>query len=87
MHTFTTTKLNLHIKKVVKNNLCLVCALEPKTTSHILWSCPFAKDVWVLDRRIIQKSTLSVDDLGVIFNKLISSIDPSSILDTIAIIA
>jgi len=40
------TRVNLHKRKVVEDNLCPCCKREAETVIHALWSCPAAQDVW-----------------------------------------
>ena len=56
------TKDNLKRRKVVQDDLCLICHREEETVAHILWECPSSKDVWGVCRRSLQKcSVLGVD--------------------------
>jgi hypothetical protein len=49
------TKDNLKRRKVVQDDLCLICHTEEETVAHILWECPSSKDVWGVCRRSLQK--------------------------------
>jgi ribonuclease HI len=40
------TRANLHRRKIVEDASCPICGREEETTSHILWQCPSAMDVW-----------------------------------------
>jgi hypothetical protein len=53
------TRDNLLQRKVVNDLRCPICNLESETTYHILWGCPFARDVWGASSRVFQKSTFS----------------------------
>lgn len=35
---------------------CTLCGQHDETTTHILWDCPFARNVWALVRGKLQKS-------------------------------
>ena len=40
------TKWNLKRRKVLTEDLCDACLLEPETSGHLFWSCPRAKTIW-----------------------------------------
>ena len=42
------TKLNLCNRLVVNNPNCPFCVVEWELVIHILWECPFARNVWAL---------------------------------------
>lgn len=56
------TRDNLCKKKVQLGLLCVVCKQQSETVSHILWECPFARNVWALVRGKIQKSSAHASD-------------------------
>jgi hypothetical protein len=39
-------RVNLLTKKVVESATCEVCNQEDETVDHIIWGCPFAKELW-----------------------------------------
>jgi ribonuclease HI len=39
------TRVNLHKRNVVEDNLCLYCKREAETVIHAIWSCSAAQDV------------------------------------------
>ena len=45
-HDILPTKANLKQQKVLSEDLCEECLLEPGTLGHLFWSCPRAKSVW-----------------------------------------
>jgi hypothetical protein len=49
------TKDNLVKRKIIQDPLCLICGLESKTSFHILWDCPSARDVWGVSLRVFLK--------------------------------
>lgn len=61
------TKERLFKRHITLDPLCSICGLETETLRHILWSCPFAKDVWLEYDPQIQKSTSDVNDFILIF--------------------
>ncbi|XP_042939343.1 uncharacterized protein LOC122274364 [Carya illinoinensis] len=52
------TMLNLFKKKIVVSPMCPICCREEETTTHALWSCSSAMDVWSQGHIFFQKSTL-----------------------------
>jgi hypothetical protein len=44
-HEILPKKVSLYRRKVIKDVLCLICALEEETCFHILWGCSSARDV------------------------------------------
>ena len=53
---------------------CVMCKKEPETTSHVLWTCPFARNVWALVRGRIQKSSNGVDEFLLQFRQMQSKV-------------
>ena len=49
------TRDNLHRRRVRVEPICELCKQEPETTTHILWTCPLARNVWALIKGKIQK--------------------------------
>jgi hypothetical protein len=45
-HDIVPTKANLCRRKVLTDHCYLICEQKAKTTLHILWHCPLARDVW-----------------------------------------
>jgi hypothetical protein len=47
------TKVNLARRKVLDNDICILCNREPESVIHAMWPCPAAQDVWgICDLRI-----------------------------------
>ena len=44
-HDILPTKVNLKRQKVLSEDFCEECLLEPETSGHLFWSCPRAKSV------------------------------------------
>jgi hypothetical protein len=40
------TRVNLLKRGIIEDPMCPICILERETTSHIIWSCVSARDVW-----------------------------------------
>ena len=64
------TRDNLHRRRVSIDRTCEMCKQEPETTSHVLWTCPFARNVWALVRGRIQKSSNGVDNFFLLFRQM-----------------
>ena len=64
------TRSNLCQRRVRIEAICEFCRQVPETTSHVLWSCPFAMNVWALIRGRVQKCSNEVDDFFLLFKKM-----------------
>lgn len=53
---------NLHRRRVQVEPICVLCNQEPETASHLLWTCPFARNVWALFNGRTQKCSNEVCD-------------------------
>lgn len=49
------TKINLFRSKITNNDLCPICEQHEETSSHILWNCAVAQDVWADSSSILHK--------------------------------
>ena len=49
------TRDNLHRRHVKLEPTCELCRQHPETVSHLLWTCPFARNVWALFKGKTQK--------------------------------
>ncbi|KAF5472016.1 hypothetical protein F2P56_008766 [Juglans regia] len=54
------TKLNLFKKNIVDSLLCPICIREEESTTHALWSCSSAMDVWSQEPIVFQKRSSRV---------------------------
>ena len=45
-HDILPTAVNLTRRRVVQEEKCSVCTLEPESTIHALWDCAAAQDIW-----------------------------------------
>jgi hypothetical protein len=54
-HNILPTRDNLLKRRIIKDPRCPICGIEVKTTTHILWACPSAADVWSSRERMFQK--------------------------------
>ena len=49
------TRENLMRRKIVEDQLCPICGVEPETPYHIPWACPSAMDLWGVSCKKFQK--------------------------------
>lgn len=61
-HDILSTKANLCRRKVLIDHCCLICEQKAKTTLHILWHCPSARDVWGAGSAKFQKCVFDGPD-------------------------
>ena len=54
-HNILPTAVNLTRRRVVQEEKCSVCTLEPESTIHALWDCAAAQDIWAGSARKLQK--------------------------------
>lgn len=80
------TRDNLCRRKIQVVATCEFCHQEPETVSHILWSCPFARNVWALVKGRVQKCSNETVDFFLLFKYLQKVLDGSD-LDCWAITA
>ena len=64
------TRDNLRRKKVQVEGTCDFCRSETEIVAHIIWSCPFAKNVWALVKGQIQKCNNETEDFFLLFKHL-----------------
>uniref|UniRef100_A0A7N2LAI0 Reverse transcriptase zinc-binding domain-containing protein n=1 Tax=Quercus lobata TaxID=97700 RepID=A0A7N2LAI0_QUELO len=64
------TRDNLHRRRVRVEPTCELCKQEPETTTHILWTCPFARNVWALIKGKIQKCSNGDSDFFLLFKQM-----------------
>ena len=56
------TKSNLAQRKVQIDPKCSFCGQQDEKTQHILWECPFARNVWALVPGKLQKSSFVTEE-------------------------
>jgi hypothetical protein len=72
------TKENLFRRRVVGDQICLICTFEIELVLHILWECPAAVDVWSSGSRSLQKCSGGAVSLSSVLETLMrrcSSVD------------
>ena len=56
------TRFSLRRCRVLADPICPICSGEDETTTHALWSCPYARTVWALAPGKFQKMPSSAPD-------------------------
>jgi hypothetical protein len=74
-HDLLPTKANLFKRKVISSQMCPVCNIVKESVEHIIWSCPFAADVWSCVPRRIQKSISGNRMFANLFEEMIGCYD------------
>lgn len=64
------TRENLHKKRVRVEVTCELCCHHLETTSHVLWECPFARNVWTLFKGKTQKCRNESSDFFLLFQQM-----------------
>lgn len=62
------TQDNLYRRRVAVDSSCEFCRQHPKTEAHLLWECPFARNVWSLSRGRVQKCSKNALDFFQLFS-------------------
>jgi hypothetical protein len=70
------TRENLFKRKILSDHSCPVCGIEEEMTSHILWQCPSAQDVWSVGCRKFQKSFFPTTDFIKVAEGMLMKCDP-----------
>ena len=47
-----------------------ICCQQPESTSHLLWECPLARNVWAISKGRVQKCSNQVQDFFQLFRML-----------------
>ena len=64
------TKENLHSRRVKVEPRYDICCQQPESTSHFLWECPLAWNVWAISKGRVQKCSNQVQDFFQLFRML-----------------
>ena len=73
------TRNNLWRGKVRIEAMCDICQQEQETTSHVLWTCPFAWNVWAFMRGRVQKCSNEVDNFFLLFKKMQTALEANDL--------
>ena len=65
---------------------CEFCCQHLETVTHVLWECPFARNVWGLCKGRIQKCSNTASDFFLLFKHMLTILSPTE-MDRWAIIA
>ena len=65
------TRDNLHRKKLRVDPRCEPCCRHHESTGHLLWECPFAKNVWALCSGRVQKCSNLAQDFFLLFGMMV----------------
>ena len=69
------TRDNLHRRKLHVEPMCGFCCQNSKTAEHVLWTCPFARNVWALCRGKLQKCSNVAIDFFSLFQLLVDRLE------------
>ena len=69
------TRDNLHKRKLPVEPGCGFCCQNSKTAEHVLWTCPFARNVWALYRGKLQKCSNAATDFFSLFRVLVDKLE------------
>jgi ribonuclease HI len=69
------TKELLFKRHITADPLCPICGLVTETISHILWSCPSAKDVWMECSPKVHKCTSDAVDFIHVLENMMERVD------------
>jgi hydrogenase maturation factor len=61
-HDLLPTRVNLYKRKIINDPMCPLCGLVEETTTHVLWLCSAASDVWSMGDMRLQKSKAHGED-------------------------
>ena len=73
------TRNNLWRRKVQIEATCDIYRQEPETTSHMLWTFRFARNVWAFMRGRVQKCSNEVDDFFLLFKKMQTALEANDL--------
>ena len=59
------------LKKVRVDPRCELCSQHHESTGHLLWECPFARNVWALCSGKIQKCSNEAQDFFLLFHMMV----------------
>ncbi|XP_042983190.1 uncharacterized protein LOC122312604 [Carya illinoinensis] len=80
------TLANLKRRKIVEESSCFICTQATETSSHALWSCVVAQDVWKQSCRKVQKMSCHSDLFFDIWSILVENLDVVELEETAIIL-
>ena len=66
-------------KRVRVDKKCELCCHHCETICHVLWECPFARNVWALFKGTLQKCSNEADDFFLLFRALQRKLDQTEL--------
>jgi hypothetical protein len=78
-HDLLPTCVNLYKRKIINDPMHPLCGLVEETTTHVLWLCSAAFDVWSMGDRRLQKSKAHGEDFLQIVEGIFASYDEKEI--------
>ena len=66
------TRVNLSKKRIIEDNRCEACKIEPETGVHALWNCGVVQDIWAGCSTHLQKCRGGYEDMVQLMEDLIS---------------
>lgn len=66
------TRVNLSKKRIIEDNRCEACKIEPETGVHALWNCGVVQDIWAGCSAHLQKCRGGYKDMVQLMEDLIS---------------
>ena len=73
------TRDNLHRRKMQVEPRRGFCYQRSKTAEHVLWTCPFARNVWALCRGKIQKCSNAATDFFSLFRLMVDRLSSNEL--------
>lgn len=77
----SSTFQNLQKRKIIESELCPLCCLYTEFTSHALWECEAARDVWGQRCWMVQKVSFTSHSFRYIWQKLSSKLNVSELAE------
>lgn len=69
------TKDNLMKRKIRVEPLCEFCNQQTESVFHILWECPFARNVWALANSRIKKCSNTAADFFLLYRYMVDKLN------------
>ena len=73
------TRESLHRRRVNVDGRCELCCQQPESAGHLLWECPFARNVWALCPGKIQKCPNEANDFFLLFKTLVQRLSTAEL--------
>ena len=75
------TRESLHRRRVNVDARCELCCAcqQPESAGHLLWECPFARNVWALCPGKIQKCPNEANDFFLLFKTLVQRLSTAEL--------